>query len=147
MEAAARIRKLKRLSQHQAIDKPLIVVLTKSDVWKKLIEATPTDIWAAANGEITKFARIVEKVSRRLRQILVENCPEVITAAESLSKSVVFTPISALGITPTVDPTNGKPSIDPAAIAPRWVTVPLVYALTRLPWDPAKFYSDNPIPK
>ncbi|MEI7688280.1 MAG: hypothetical protein WCL32_25015 [Planctomycetota bacterium] len=147
VEAASRIRKLKNLSQNQAIDKPLIVILTKSDVWNTVLKSVPIDLWETAKGDAKKFLQIVEEISGQLRKILVSTCPEVVGAAESLAKTVVYVPISALGMTPTVDPQTSKPSIDPAKIASRWVTVPLAYALVRYPWNASKFYPDAKVLK
>ncbi len=142
LEAASRIRKLKGFSQNQSIQTPLIVVLTKSDVWQKAV-SLPPDIWEAPHGDLRRLVQTADEISTRLRQILVSTCPEVVGAAESLSKTVVYVPISALGITPTASPKTGKPSIDPAKIAPCWVTVPLIYSLCRFPWNASKFQPEK----
>lgn len=147
VEALTRIRKLKLLSQNEKLDRPLIVVLTKSDVWQKVIESLPQDIWDASKGDLQTFFRTVDEFSSRLRSVLAKHCPEIVGAAENLSKTVLYVPASALGTTPVPDPKTGKPMINPAAINPRSVTVPIVYALYRFPWLAEKYRADRPVAK
>jgi hypothetical protein len=44
---------------------------------------------------------------------------------------VTYIPVSSLGDRVQIDPTTGLPGIRPADISPRWVTVPILYALSR----------------
>ena len=138
-EAAARLRKIAGISQHETLRRPLVVILTKADVWHKMVKVLPDNIWDAARGNLPAFFRLVEEVSAALRTQMVRDCPEVVAAAESLTQPVIYLPVSALGLTPFPDPQTGKPSVVPRNINPRWVTAPLVYALHRYPWSAAKF--------
>jgi hypothetical protein len=135
LEAGARVRRLQGLSQHDVLERPLLVIVTKSDVWHKMVDALPGDLWESCRGNLQTFFRTVDEISQRLRQVLMMHCPEVVGAAEALARPVVYFPVSALGTTPVRAPRTGKPSIAPNRIDPRWVTVPLVYALYRYAWN------------
>ena len=110
---------------------PLLVLVSKSDVWQKLIgedfSAEPYLEPTPATGKlaIVDAARI-HRVSDKIRSWLRESAPDVVAAAEDACKHVVYVPVSALGCSPQRQ--NDALVVDPADIHPRWVSVPLVYA-------------------
>ena len=133
-EAALRVRQHAGLSAGGKLDKPLLVLISKSDVWDKLIEediqSEPFVDSEHSTGAKSRldFARI-ERVSKRVRDVLLRLTPEFVAAAEDAFQQVVYIPVSALGRSP--EPMADNPSalgICAKDIRPRWVTVPVLYA-------------------
>ena len=150
-EAATRIRRHARLSATEKYDRPLVVILTKFDVWSPLIDADLSKSPykprqqknAGSSSNSPTYAvdfDVVERHSELSRELLLKTCPEIVAAAEGFAKHVVYIPASALGLaardTSGVFDANGdpQPAIRPADVKPFWVTVPFVYALAR--WSP-----------
>ncbi|RME74167.1 MAG: hypothetical protein D6776_05750 [Planctomycetota bacterium] len=133
-EAGARIRRYGHLPSHAPIEQPLLVIVSKADIWAPLLglrldeppylpPSSPEAPWAIDETR-------VREVSARTRALLVELCPELVDAAEGLSRRVRYVPVSALGRSPVRDAARGL--VVPAGeIRPRWVTVPIVYAISR----------------
>jgi hypothetical protein len=59
-------------------------------------------------------------------------CPEIVTAAETFAKDITYIAVSSLGNGVEVDPNSGLPGIRPRNIRPHWVTIPLLYAISRV---------------
>lgn len=125
LEAASRVRRHRNMSQREKITQPLVVVVTKADVWGDL----PEDPWITSNGKPESYIATVERYSAKTRGFLNTSCPELVQAAEGLAKSVTYVPVSALGKPPIVDPATGKASIVPSEIKPCWVSVPFFYGI------------------
>ncbi len=132
-EAAARIRRLRGLSQREKIDRPVLILVTKADAWGSLIKLNRTDPWRAAGGNFPAYLAFLEATSASLRNLLTKLCPELIHAAEGLSHTVLYLPVSALGTSPHTDAATRKPAICPGDIKPFWVTAPFLYALFKFP--------------
>jgi hypothetical protein len=130
LETATRVRRYLSLAQSAKHDRPLIVVLTKADAWGHLLTGIePVEPWHR-KGEVAGLdMERVETASWAARALLAETCPEVVTAAEDFASRVIYVPVSALGRTPEPDPTNGRPTIRPRDIKPRWVMTPLLVGL------------------
>jgi hypothetical protein len=131
LETAARVRRFIGLSQSTKHDRPLIVVVTKSDVWSHLLsDGARDEPWTRGSGPVAglDMGRIEDR-SRALRALLSNTCPEVVTAAEDFAARVLYVPISALGTRPVADPVSGRPAIRPRDIRPMWVMVPLLVGL------------------
>ncbi|MGC3971095.1 MAG: hypothetical protein QM775_28295 [Pirellulales bacterium] len=135
-EAAARVRKLRGLTQNDKHNSHLIIIVTKSDLWADLLpwyrEDEPTQTREAQGVPIQMLdtSRIME-VSKKLRSHLEEVSPDLVNAAENFCTSVTYIPISALGKRPFIDQASGKKSILPKDIEPRWVTVPLIHGINQ----------------
>ena len=136
-ELASRVRRHCGLAQTERHDRPLIVVVTKYDIWKHLLEggelrspyvAGKRANWCALN---TSY---VNDVSRRVRELLWRLSPEVVSGAESFAKEVVYIPVSALGNGPEPDQETGMLGVRPKNIRPVWIEVPLLYGICR--WVP-----------
>ena len=84
--------------------------------------------------------RRIDKVSARVRDLLLEVAPEIVLAAEDAFERVIFVPVSALGTSPQVDAATGLLKVPVARISPRWVTVPFVYTIAR--WSSHLISSD-----
>jgi hypothetical protein len=132
-EAAARIRRLSGLSHHAKYDRPLVLVLSKFDEWSHVLGPAENGEPWKRGGTITGVRQEqVEKQSQGLRRILTHYCPETVAAAESFAGDVTYIAVSALGDRIEVDPVTGIAAIRPMDINPHWVTVPLLYSLSRI---------------
>lgn len=135
-EVASRIRRQKGLSQTQQHQVPLLIVLAKADIWQDLIdldlESEPI-LEQPGGGAAINIERL-QDVSNRCRSLMEAFCPEIVTAAEDLSPEVRFIPVSALGRSPEVVERDGRTfyGIAPRDIRPRWATVPMLWALSRI---------------
>jgi hypothetical protein len=135
LEAAARIRRHAGLGQNTKHSRPLVIVVTKFDAWRALMEnADLTHVpWKKqpnANIHAINLAR-VDSVSKQVRDLLWNLTPELVSAAEGFAREVVYIPISAIGRGPEIDPQTGMLGVRPRDIAPIWVEVPLRYSLCR----------------
>jgi hypothetical protein len=132
-EAAARIRRHAGLSQNAKYDRPVIVVLSKLDEWSHLLDYTDNgDPWRS-QGSLTGIdIEKIEARSGRLRAMMLQYCPETVTAVQSFAKDITYIAVSALGSRVESDPGTGLPGIRPRNIQPQWVTVPLLYAISRV---------------
>jgi hypothetical protein len=135
-EAAIRYRRHLGLSAYKKTEKPLLVLVGKSDIWGSLLEGEdvvkePVVKGATAEGLAAMDMERVERVSRALRGLLLELSPEVVTTAEDFSQEVVYVPVSALGHSPEKYGDRAGLLIKPKDVKPRWVTVPLLYSYAR----------------
>jgi len=132
-EAAVRIRRHAGLSQGAKFDRPIIVVITKLDEWSHLLGPDDHGEPWKAQGNLTGVdIERIDRISIRLRDILLQYCPETVTAAETFARDVTYIAVSSLGEHVELDPNTGLPGVRPQNIHPRWVTVPLLYAMTRV---------------
>jgi hypothetical protein len=134
-EAGMRIRRYAGLAPNARYDRPFIVVVSKSDIWGSLIdEDIQTDPYLPSKYEeqfVVDTAR-VERVSGKIRLMLKNVTPEIIASVESISTNVLYVPISSLGRAPETHPSSPNVlAIRPRDIAPRWVTVPILYSLVK----------------
>jgi hypothetical protein len=136
-EAAIRFRKHASLSAHQKSDRPLLVLVGKSDIWAPMIEGedlTAEPVLRDVKGEqhlaVLDMERI-ERISAKVRALLLGLTPEVVSTAEDFAQEVVYLPVSALGHSPEKYPDKSGLLIRPRDIHPRWVTVPLLYSYAR----------------
>jgi len=135
-EAVDRVRRYGGLAHGAKHSAPLIVVVTKFDAWSSLLGVCRLDLASvlrrSAMGGISAFdVAAVERMSSKLRSVLWELSPEIVSAAEDFSRQVVYIPVSALGCAPQPDPASKKLSVRPRDIAPMWAEVPLLYAICR----------------
>ncbi len=138
-EMAVRMRRYLKLSQSDRIKKPLLIILPKFDVWGNMtdisIDEEPYTL-SSETGNFKMDLRCVERVSRKLKKLMSELCPEFVAIAENLSKTVGYIPVSSLGHSPSLvkKKENEFYGICPKDIKPKWVTVPLLYSLCK--WAP-----------
>lgn len=141
---ATRIRTIRGLNSQDRHDAPLIVVVTKFDVWSDLIDDFDRDSvpWRQVNSRLgvvnaVDHAEILE-MSDRIRKFLEQTTPEVVTAAESSFDQVIFVPVSSLGwqnAPGDVVVEGGDRTWDyrirPIDIRPFWVEVPVLYGISQ----------------
>ena len=141
IETITRLRQFAGLPATQPINRPLLVVIPKADVWGKLIDldlsTEPIIPEAIAGGKLDGVdLDRVDRVSASVREMLLQKiAPEFISTAEELCKKVVYIPVSAMGGSPEVVPGREGLWIRPSQIKPRWVTVPFLYMFARWSHD------------
>ena len=134
-EMIKRIKEHTSLSVHEKIKPPLIIVLTKLDAWKQLVESLrdnpPWNPSGNTPSHVYRF-RMVEQNSRILRDLLLRLIPNLVAAAEANAANVSYIAVSATGTAPElgVPDANGKRPLlyRPANIKPIWIDVPLFHA-------------------
>jgi hypothetical protein len=131
-EAALRIRRHAGLSHGTKYERPMIVIVSKFDQWSHLLDPGGGEPWKTQGNSTGVDIERIERASVRLRQVLMQYCPETVAAAESFAKNITYIAVSSLGQQVEVDPTTGLAGIRPKNIHPHWVTVPLLYALSRV---------------
>lgn len=132
-EAASRVRKHKGLSAYDRYDRPLLVLVAKSDIWGSLLDEDLTAepiLFSQDAAPATLDLDRVHQVSRKLRALLLDIAPEIVTVAEDFCSDVTYIPVSA-GHSPERRDDNAGLLIRPRDINPHWVTVPVLYAFSR----------------
>jgi len=131
-EAANRVRKHRGLSAYQRYEKPLLVLVAKSDIWSPLLKmdiftdpiVNPTGGPGVAAVDMPR----IQGISQHLRELLLKLSPEIVTVAEDFCSNVTYIPVSALGHSPQKWPDQPGLLIRPRDITPHWVAVPILYA-------------------
>ena len=134
-EAASRIKTQKGISQQAKCPQPLIVVVTKYDAWSALTNHAALDpswlIKPRTDGRSGLDLEKLHSLSGQVENVLNKYSPELVAAARGNFQEVTYIPISALGTTPEVDPSDGRLKVRPRNIKPQFAEVPLLYALHR----------------
>ncbi|MCL2622232.1 MAG: hypothetical protein FWD31_01090 [Planctomycetaceae bacterium] len=121
-------------SDLQESSPPLIVVVAKADAWSHLLgHGKFVPPWRSVGIDDSYCALdmpAVLQMSARCRKLLADMVPEFVGTAELLTKNVLYIPVSATGIAPTVNPETGTLGFRPDDIRPFWVEVPLLCSLT-----------------
>ncbi len=133
-EATMRVRKHASLSAYQRYERPLLVLVGKSDIWASLISEDIISEPIIPDADVvTHLAAIdierVNRVSKAVRNLLLEITPEIVTVAEDFARDVVYMPVSALGHAP--EKQQAGLFVKPSDIKPHWVTIPLLYSYAR----------------
>jgi hypothetical protein len=139
IEASLRVRRFSNLSPSAKHQRPLIVVVSKSDVWGQLL--APDDLVSEpiVHGTAGRLSAMdilrVERISARLRAMLLQFIPELVSAAEDFCEHVVYIPVSALGGSP-VEKAIGESGdkglfVRPSALKPRWAAVPVTFMFAK----------------
>jgi hypothetical protein len=122
----------------QPLDVPLVVIVTKFDAWKHLLGGQLPAFHVQPSGSRIAGLRVsvVEEMSRRVRDLILDLAPELVAATERFSRHVYFVPSSATGCAPRVvgrDEQSGKPTYKfrVGDLKPEWVEVPLLWMLSR----------------
>ncbi|HWX21833.1 MAG TPA: FHA domain-containing protein [Candidatus Binatia bacterium] len=130
-EMKVRITKLLKLDLTRRIDAPLAVIIGKCDAWLHLLGEQPFQ-----NPIRPGFLDLetLHANSNKLRQFMAGVCPPVVANAESISRHVLFFPVSSFGHAPVkVGPGDYVP--DPRRLQPFQVEVPLLWILSRIAPD------------
>ncbi len=133
-EAAQRVRRYVGLGHNKRHSRPLIVVITKFDSWSSLLKKKELPSPWISDSRRSLCAmdfNVIEALSQTLRSLLWKVSPEIVSAAESFAKEVIYIPVSATGHHPESDPKTGALGIRPKDIRPIWAEVPLLYTMAR----------------
>ena len=117
--------------------RPLVIVVTKWDSWEALLPGvTRDDPYINSPNMSTKAldGDRIEAVSKQLGDLLRKHTPEIVAAAEGFAQQLTFVPVSATGQAPEVDALTGTLGVRPRDIAPYWVEIPILHAISR--WCP-----------
>ena len=133
-EAALRVRRYASLASNQRLDRPLLVLVAKSDMWGPLlpdVDMISEPIIERGGLSAIVDLRRVESVSGKIRELLKSLAPEFVAAAEEFCQHVIYVPVSALGGAPEVDAGSNVLGIRPRNVRPRWVTIPVLYTFAK----------------
>lgn len=134
--AAVRIRRHLGLPDNSRIKTPLIVIVPKFDTWNEMAGISLDDDpfkTTSENKAPCLDIELIERHSEILHKMFQEICPEFVATAKNLTATVRFIPVSSLGSSPELVTQNGRSfyGVRPSQVKPKWVAVPLAYALSR----------------
>ncbi|MDO5554136.1 MAG: hypothetical protein Q4G68_10280 [Planctomycetia bacterium] len=132
-EVVKRARTYGFLTSSEKYRGPLVIVVTKLDAWRHLLPNFDfRSPWARTEpGGMSVFLRDqVLTVSKAVRELLMLETPEIVSAAEQFASNVVYIPVSATGRSPSIDPRTKDIGFASKDIHPLWVETPLLYSLT-----------------
>lgn len=133
-ETANRVRRFAKLRDAEKHEHPLVVVVTKKDLWAplvpELLSKEPVYAPTPKRGAALNLD-LLEGQSAAIRNLLLELNPEVVAAAESFAATVLYVGVSALGTIPEWDEASKQWAVRPAAIDPDGVELPILYGLHR----------------
>ncbi|HEV7924756.1 MAG TPA: FHA domain-containing protein [Verrucomicrobiae bacterium] len=125
-EMKVRIAKLLNLELMQHIDTPMAVLIGKSDAWIHLLGADHLRA-PVVDGHLDLDALAAN--SGLVRQLMKRICPQIVANAESISRRVMFFPVSSFGHAPVkLGPGDFVP--DPRQLKPFQVEVPILWLLS-----------------
>lgn len=133
-EVARRIRQYRGLAATARHDCPLVVAVSKFDIWQGLAGGKRLpDPWK--NGD--RHGAVIRedflgRVSNATRDLLLQYVPTIVTTAESLVEpaDILYVPVSATGAAPARK-IDGRFEYSAEAIDPMWTEVPLIHGLAR----------------
>jgi hypothetical protein len=131
-ETEVRIKNVLGLDSRDSIDTPFAVMVGKSDTWEPLLGDEPL------LPSIEKSALLLDNIrinSDRIRELLLELCPAIVSNAEAISSNVAYFAVSPLGCSP-VQFTDHEGHIrigpDPQQMKPKQVEVPTMWVLSQI---------------
>jgi hypothetical protein len=129
-EMISRIRKYKGETTQKKSKIPLIICVTKYDMWRSLLsdKIEEEDPWIYDDEEMVYKLdyQSLLNVSFHVREILRDIAPEIVSTAESFSSQVYFLPSSSFGTLSEQDADKTFLGIRPGSIHPIWITAPLL---------------------
>jgi hypothetical protein len=127
-EMKVRIAKLLRLELSAHVGAPLAVLIGKCDAWLQLLGEQPFRD-PVRHGALDQA--ILRENSDKLRELIKGICPPIVANAESISREVLFFPVSSFGHAPVkIGPGDYVP--DPRRLNPYMVEVPVLWLLSRI---------------
>jgi hypothetical protein len=125
-EMKVRIAKLLNLKLMQHIDTPMAVLIGKCDAWIHLLG---TNLLRAPVSDGCLDLEALALNSIQVRQLMKRICPHIVANAESISRRVLFFPVSSFGHAPVkLGPGDFVP--DPRQLRPFHTEVPLLWLLS-----------------
>lgn len=131
-ETEVRIKNVLGLDSRDSIDTPFAVMVGKSDTWEPLLGEQPL-LPCIEKGALLHDN--IQTNSDRIRELLLELCPAIVSNAEAISSNVAYFAISPLGCSP-VQFTDHEGHIrigpDPQQMKPKHVEVPTMWVLSQI---------------
>ncbi len=145
-EMISRIRKSSGMKHGEKYGHPLIIVVSKCDMWESMLcdKIRTMNPWGFDPERMQYYFdyEAVANVSYHLREIMLEIKPDIVSAAEAFSDKVFFIPASALGTSAIMKEATGKGNraetgdnskraygIKPREIKPIWCETPFLLLL------------------
>ncbi len=116
IEAMARIRRYAGLDQRARMQVPLIVALTKADVWAGKLDILLGDRPTTSGGQVGLDMDRLRQISKASCERFRDSAPELIQSINAFAEDVLWVPCSALGG-------------DGTAVKPQWAEVPFLAGL------------------
>jgi hypothetical protein len=130
-ESEVRIKSLLGLDKSQRIATPLAVIVGKSDTWIQMLDGGLE--WPVAAGTLDVGA--VRRNSAKVRTLLLEIAPAIVSNAEAISSEIMYFAASPLGCSP-VEFTDARGvkliGPDPQQLAPQHAEIPTLWVLSRI---------------
>jgi hypothetical protein len=131
------VKKFLGLEVAQPLDTPLVIIVAKFDAWRHLLRGDLPPFSIPGDPVYGLRVSAVQAVSRAIEELMMEFTPDIVSAANRLSRHVTFIPVTATGGPPVV--LNGERSAHEkpdykfrvGEIRPNWVEVPLLWMLAR----------------
>ncbi len=133
-EIESQIKKYLNVPYSKSLDKIMIVIVPKADIWAQLAEISiDEEPYLVLDDSLYVDTSAVEQTSEITRNFLKKLSPDFVAIAENFSNIVRYIPISSLGTAPVYTEREGHSfyGIAPKDIKPKWVTVPLLYCLSK----------------
>jgi hypothetical protein len=130
-EVLERVRRRRGVAGVDRIAAPLIIGITKLDVWEKSLggDPLPEDLeLVSKSGRPAVDMNQITEISSRIRDWLRSACPEIVHAAESQVEQVYYVPTSSQGTSPELDEESNMLMVKPSAMSPRMADAPLLLA-------------------
>jgi hypothetical protein len=125
-EMKVRIAKLLNLELMQHIETPMAVLIGKCDAWIHLLGSDL--LREPVSGGLLDLEALAHN-SHQVRQLMKRICPQIVANAESISRRVLFFPVSSFGHAPVkLGPGDFVP--DPRQLKPFAVEVPILWLLS-----------------
>jgi hypothetical protein len=134
-EAARRVKTYCGLATGAKHDRPLVVLVSKFDAWRKLVNAEQLpEPWTRHPSGAFSVLRtdLIRKVSDAIHGLLRELTPSIVSTAETFvdPAKIIYIPVSATGGPPERRPEGGL-GHRAEAIQPIWAEVPMLYVLSQ----------------
>jgi len=128
-EIAGRVRQWKGLGAGEKSDVPVAIVIGKYDLWEKLLPRTELFLGVCSEGKLDNER--LNHNSKKVRQVMMDHCPDIVAAAELISSEVSYFPVSSFGA-PAVKVDDPRTDIgpDPSKLKPFMVDAPLLWLIS-----------------
>lgn len=134
LEMVDRIRRHAGLMNGEPYEKPLVIALSKADLFGNLfdLEEMPVET-DPQTGRSALNMRVIMEMSQKVRSLMTKFSPEVVNTVETFAREVIYLPLSGLGHNP-----DAENRLDTQLLEPKWVEVPFLYFLARLGLIPSR---------
>ena len=107
------------------------MIIGKYDIWSTVFPEAKLETQFVRDGKLD--LAVIDKNSNALREFLVEHCPDIVGAAESISSNLRYFPVSTFGSHAVQLKDKGVEfAPDPSQINPKFIEIPTVWALTQV---------------